>query len=107
MEATPWEVALVARLSRLLCGGPRHDERFFNAAFDKAIKDCPPRGRDTQRRLFDEDGRREVGLVDAMREYCRQAWMGENPSLARFNAELLVSLDLIGQESEPDEAIAA
>lgn len=57
-------------------------------------------------RLFDEDGKRSTGLVEAMHGYCEDAWHGERPALARFNADLLVGLDLIGQESE-DEAMAA
>lgn len=110
-----WPAQVVDRLSRLLAGHPR-SEFYFNAAWAKALKDCPPRGRDLltpeqmDGQLFGTSGRKEQDetLVEAMKRFCLAAWLGEQPGLAKFSPELLADLDLMdrGHELE-DRPVAA
>lgn len=92
MAREPWEARLVAHL----CESKRQGAP-FEAAWREAMRAHPPRGRDLGEyaaTLFDERGRREVCVADAMRGYCQDAWDGRRPALARFGLEMLREGDL-------------
>lgn len=75
---------------------------FFEDAWRLALIACPPRGRDL---IAGEKG--EVSLVDAMHGYCRDAWCGFRPLLARFNGDLLADLELLNPGMGDVEEMAA
>lgn len=99
-----WPTQVVAHLCQ-----SKRDGLWFDDAWALALTDCPPRSRDAagDGRLFNERGRREETLVDATERFCRQAWTGEKPGLARLSVELLADLDLMGLWAEDAEPVAA
>jgi hypothetical protein len=60
------------------------------------MKSHPPCGRDRlgardyeqTATLFDEEGKAEESVVEAMERFCRTAWYGECPRLASFSLDL-------------------
>jgi hypothetical protein len=73
--------------------------RTFDVAWWRALRDCPPRGRDLtlsvehdQGELFDSQGRppeQDETVVEAMERYCRDAYLGQKPGLRSFTLDML------------------